>query len=199
MRRDLESVELAGESSAEVGAGAAIRMAAEWERAGRRSMAGERKEARARTVINSIMEHAVQEPVTFQEVEDWLNGWLSHERLSGNPATVQKFAPVIRRFSGRAPPAPAPRSTKSGVFETGIKVIDVPVPLERGGQAVLPTEMIHNLIGHQKGVSIFCGIEARSGEEDLLFSESRCRLRQNLTLSHETSDAGSQSHQRADQ
>ena len=70
------------------------------------------------------------------------------------------------------------RSTKSEIFETGIKVIDVLVPLERGGKAglfggagvgktVLLTEMIHNMIGHQKGVSIFCGIgeRCREGEE----------------------------------
>ena len=37
----------------------------------------------------------------------------------------------------RAPPALARRSTKSEVFETGIKVIDVLVPLERGGKAGL--------------------------------------------------------------
>jgi hypothetical protein len=35
----------------------------------------------------------------------------------------------------RAPPPLARRSTKSEVFETGIKVIDVLVPLERGGKA----------------------------------------------------------------
>jgi F-type H+-transporting ATPase subunit beta len=68
----------------------------------------------------------------------------------------------------RAPPALARRSTQSEIFETGIKVIDVLVPLERGGKAglfggagvgktVLLTEMIHNMIGHQEGVSIFCG------------------------------------------
>src|ERR1022692_903427 len=33
----------------------------------------------------------------------------------------------------RDPPALAQRSTKSEIFETGIKVIDVLVPLERGG------------------------------------------------------------------
>ncbi len=77
-----------------------------------------------------------------------------------------------------APPPLARRSTKSEVFETGIKVIDVLAPLERGGKAglfggagvgktVLLTEMIHNMIGHQKGVSIFCGIgeRCREGEE----------------------------------
>ena len=37
----------------------------------------------------------------------------------------------------RAPPPLARRSTKSEVFETGIKVIDVLVPLERGGKAGL--------------------------------------------------------------
>jgi F-type H+-transporting ATPase subunit beta len=37
----------------------------------------------------------------------------------------------------RAPPALAQRSTQSEIFETGIKVIDVLVPLERGGKAGL--------------------------------------------------------------
>src|SRR5450755_787354 len=78
----------------------------------------------------------------------------------------------------RAPPSLARRSTKAEVFETGIKVIDVLLPLERGGKAglfggagvgktVLLTEMIHNMVGHHKGVSIFCGIgeRCREGEE----------------------------------
>ena len=78
----------------------------------------------------------------------------------------------------RAPPALERRSTKSEIFETGIKVIDVLVPIERGGKAglfggagvgktVLLTEMIHNMIAHQKGISIFCGIgeRCREGEE----------------------------------
>jgi F-type H+-transporting ATPase subunit beta len=37
----------------------------------------------------------------------------------------------------QAPPPLARRSTKSEIFETGIKVIDVLVPLERGGKAGL--------------------------------------------------------------
>ena len=78
----------------------------------------------------------------------------------------------------RAPPPLARRSTKSEVFETGIKAIDVLVPLERGGKAglfggagvgktVLLTEMVHNMIGRQEGVSLFCGIgeRCREGEE----------------------------------
>jgi F-type H+-transporting ATPase subunit beta len=82
------------------------------------------------------------------------------------------------------PPALASRSTRSEIFETGIKVIDVLVPLERGGKAglfggagvgktVLLTEMIHNMIGHQDGVSIFCGIGERCREGEELYREMK--------------------------
>ena len=84
----------------------------------------------------------------------------------------------------RAPPPLARRSTKSEIFETGIKVIDVLVPLERGGKAglfggagvgktVLLTEMIHNMIGHQQGVSIFCGIGERCREGEELYRDMK--------------------------
>ena len=88
------------------------------------------------------------------------------------------LADVQWRSVHRAPPPLARRSTKSEIFETGIKAIDVLVPLERGGKAglfggagvgktVLLTEMIHNMIDHQEGVSIFCGIGecCREGKE----------------------------------
>lgn len=84
----------------------------------------------------------------------------------------------------RAPPPLVRRSTQSEVFETGIKVIDVLAPLERGGKAglfggagvgktVLLTEMIHNMIGHQEGVSIFCGIGERCREGEELYREMK--------------------------
>ncbi|MBA3964713.1 MAG: F0F1 ATP synthase subunit beta [Nitrospirales bacterium] len=84
----------------------------------------------------------------------------------------------------RAPPSLARRSTKSEIFETGIKVIDVLLPLERGGKAglfggagvgktVLLTEMIHNMIGHHEGVSIFCGIGERCREGEELYREMK--------------------------
>jgi F-type H+-transporting ATPase subunit beta len=82
----------------------------------------------------------------------------------------------------RDPPPLANRSTKSEVFETGIKVIDVLMPLERGGKAglfggagvgktVLLTEMIHNMVGHQQGVSMFCGIGERCREGQELYHD----------------------------
>jgi F-type H+-transporting ATPase subunit beta len=88
------------------------------------------------------------------------------------------LADVQWRSVHRAPPPLSERATTSEVFETGIKVIDVLAPLERGGKGglfggagvgktVLLTEMIHNMVGHEKGVSIFCGIgeRCREGEE----------------------------------
>jgi F-type H+-transporting ATPase subunit beta len=80
------------------------------------------------------------------------------------------------------PPTLGQRSTRSEVFQTGIKVIDVLAPLERGGKAglfggagvgktVLLTEMIHNMIGHHEGVSIFCGIGERCREGEELYRE----------------------------
>jgi len=84
----------------------------------------------------------------------------------------------------RAPPSLAKRSTKSEVFETGIKVIDVLMPLERGGKAglfggagvgktVLLTEMIHNMVGQHEGVSIFCGIGERCREGEELYRDMK--------------------------
>ncbi len=84
----------------------------------------------------------------------------------------------------RSPPSLMRRSTKSDVFETGIKAIDVLMPLERGGKAglfggagvgktVLLTEMIHNLVKQHEGVSIFCGIGERCREGEELYRDMK--------------------------
>jgi F-type H+-transporting ATPase subunit beta len=84
----------------------------------------------------------------------------------------------------RAPPPLARRSTKSEIFETGIKIIDVLMPLERGGKAglfggagvgktVLLTEMINNMVGQHEGVSIFCGIGERCREGEELYRDMK--------------------------
>lgn len=74
------------------------------------------------------------------------------------------------------------QSTQSEILETGIKVIDVLAPNERGGKAglfggagvgktVLITEMIHNMVGQHQGISLFCGIGERSREAEELYRE----------------------------
>ena len=81
-------------------------------------------------------------------------------------------------------PSLARRATHSEIFETGIKAIDILTPLERGGKAglfggagvgktVLLTEMIHNMIGHQNGVSLFCGIGERCREGQELYDDMK--------------------------
>ena len=67
-------------------------------------------------------------------------------------------------------------------IRTGIKIIDVLMPLERGGKSglfggagvgktVLLTEMIHNMVGQHQGVSIFCGIGERCREGEELYRD----------------------------
>ncbi|WP_339538686.1 F0F1 ATP synthase subunit beta [Pseudomonas sp. RA_15y_Pfl2_54] len=103
----------------------------------------------------------------------------------GNTIDRQPALYAVQWRSVHQPPPPlVRRSTRSEVFETGIKAIDVLTPLERGGKAglfggagvgktVLLTEMIHNMIGHQEGVSIFCGIGERSREGEELYREMK--------------------------
>ena len=88
------------------------------------------------------------------------------------------------RAIDRPPPPLARRSTKSEIFETGIKIIDVLTPLERGGKAglfggagvgktVLLSEMIHNTVKRHEGVSIFCGIGERCREGEELYRDMK--------------------------
>ena len=78
----------------------------------------------------------------------------------------------------------AERITKDEIFLTGIKPIDLLIPLERGGKAglfggagvgktVVITELIHNMVGKHKGVSIFCGIGERCREGEELYREMK--------------------------
>lgn len=93
------------------------------------------------------------------------------------PITQADWRPILR--------SPVPllqRTTSSDIFVTGIKAIDVLAPIERGGKAglfggagvgktVLIMEMIHNVMSHHGGVSVFCGIGERSREGEELYRE----------------------------
>jgi F-type H+/Na+-transporting ATPase subunit beta len=91
--------------------------------------------------------------------------------------------PALPRLPIHRLPLPlAERTTGTDVFVTGIKVIDLLAPLERGGKGglfggagvgktVLITEMIHNMVGRYAGVSLFCGIGERCREAEELYRE----------------------------
>lgn len=99
--------------------------------------------------------------------------------------TIDKKEPILGGEWRSIHQDPVPliqRVTKSEIFETGIKAIDVLAPLERGGKAgllggagvgktVLIMEMIHNMVGRTEGVSVFCGIGERSREGEDLYRE----------------------------
>ena len=76
------------------------------------------------------------------------------------------------------------RQTKSEIFISGIKAIDLLAPMERGGKAglfggagvgktVLITELINNMVGRYDGASIFCGVGERSREGEQLYREMK--------------------------
>ena len=89
----------------------------------------------------------------------------------------------VERHGIYRPSVPLARqATTSEMFTTGIKAIDLLAPLERGGKAglfggagvgktVLITELIHNVVGHLDGVSLFCGIGERCREAEELHRE----------------------------
>ncbi len=111
--------------------------------------------------------------------------------------TIDKLPPLTatqKRCIHQPPPALTHRSTKAEIFETGIKIIDVLAPLERGGKAglfggagvgktVLLTEIIHNMVSRHQGVSIFCGIGERCREGLALYEDMKAaKVLENMVM-----------------
>jgi F-type H+-transporting ATPase subunit beta len=99
--------------------------------------------------------------------------------LNKTDASFKKFYPIHRE----APPL-TEQSTKTEVFETGIKVIDLIAPFIKGGKVglfggagvgktVLLTELIRNVAEVAKGASIFAGVGERTREGNDLYNEMK--------------------------
>src|SRR5690606_36145128 len=100
------------------------------------------------------------------------------EAIDGGPPV-----PDGQRRSIYQRPAPLiAQATTNETLVTGIKVIDLLAPLERGGKAglfggagvgktVLIAELIHNMAGQHRGVGLFCGIGERCREAEELYRE----------------------------
>lgn len=93
------------------------------------------------------------------------------------PLKTTKKAPIHR-------PAPSfeEQNTKSEIFETGIKVIDLIAPYTRGGKVglfggagvgktVLIQELISNIAREHGGISVFAGVGERTREGNDLYKE----------------------------
>src|SRR3989338_549410 len=84
----------------------------------------------------------------------------------------------------RKAPAFTEQSTKTEVFETGIKVIDLICPFIKGGKVglfggagvgktVVVMELIHNIAKVHGGVSVFAGVGERTREGNALYLEMK--------------------------
>lgn len=103
--------------------------------------------------------------------------------LFGNPIDGKAELNSPQRHSIYKPSMPLEKRTVTPeIFETGIKMIDLLAPMERGGKAgllggagvgktVLIMEMINNVAPLHKGVSLFCGIGERSREGEELIRQ----------------------------
>jgi F-type H+-transporting ATPase subunit beta len=93
------------------------------------------------------------------------------------PVNATEFRPIHRE-----PPPFAELSSKTELFETGIKVIDLLTPLVRGGKAglfggaglgktVILTELIARIASQHGGYSVFAGVGERTREGNDLWLE----------------------------
>lgn len=84
----------------------------------------------------------------------------------------------------RDPPAFEDQSTKSEIFETGIKVVDLLAPYAKGGKVglfggagvgktVIIMELIHNVAFKHSGYSVFAGVGERTREGNDLYYEMK--------------------------
>ena len=84
----------------------------------------------------------------------------------------------------RDPPSFEDQSTKSEIFETGIKVVDLLAPYAKGGKVglfggagvgktVIIMELIHNVAFKHNGYSVFAGVGERTREGNDLYNEMK--------------------------
>lgn len=84
----------------------------------------------------------------------------------------------------RAPPSFEEQETKTELFETGIKVIDLIAPYPKGGKvglfggagvgkSVIVMELIRNIATQHGGYSVFCGVGERTREGNDLWLEMK--------------------------
>jgi F-type H+-transporting ATPase subunit beta len=84
----------------------------------------------------------------------------------------------------KAPPSFEEQETKTQIFETGIKVIDLVAPYPKGGKvglfggagvgkSVIVMELIRNIATKHEGFSVFCGVGERTREGNDLWLEMK--------------------------
>jgi F-type H+-transporting ATPase subunit beta len=131
-------------------------------------------------VVRGMRVHNTGAPITVPVGEECLGRVFN---LFGEP--VDHAGPVNAK-QRRPIHAPAPKfevlSTRTEVFETGFKVIDLLAPYAKGGKTgllggagvgktVIIQELINNVAQQHGGYSVFCGVGERSREGNDLWRE----------------------------
>lgn len=105
--------------------------------------------------------------------------------VTGDVIDEQEEVEFDKKWSiHRDPPAFEDQSTKSEIFETGIKVVDLLAPYAKGGKVglfggagvgktVIIMELIHNVAFKHSGYSIFAGVGERTREGNDLYNEMK--------------------------
>jgi F-type H+-transporting ATPase subunit beta len=125
-------------------------------------------------LARGIAVHATGAPITVPVGDAVLGRLLDvtgtvRDRGAALPADTPRW-PIHR-----PPPALAQQTASHDMFETGIKVLDLLVPLAQGGKAamfggagvgktVLVMELIHAMVARYQGISVFAGVGERSRE-----------------------------------
>jgi len=102
------------------------------------------------------------------------------EPIDGKEKTNSELTYPIHRSS----PLFSEQDTKTEIFETGIKVIDLIAPFTKGGKVglfggagvgktVLITELIRNIAAEHGGYSVFAGVGERTREGNDLYNEMK--------------------------
>ena len=125
---------------------------------------------------------ALGSPITVPVGEEVLGRMFN---VIGDAIDLKEDVKVGKRWSiHRSPPPFEEQSTKSEVFETGIKVVDLLAPYAKGGKVglfggagvgktVIIMELIHNVAFKHSGYSVFAGVGERTREGNDLYHEMK--------------------------
>ncbi|NCV37641.1 MAG: F0F1 ATP synthase subunit beta, partial [Actinobacteria bacterium] len=125
------------------------------------------------TLTLEVAQHLVTKGKVFNVIGDVLNG------EPGDKLEIKERWPIHR-----TPPAFDQLESKTQMFETGIKVIDLLTPYVQGGKiglfggagvgkTVLIQEMIYRVAENHDGVSVFAGVGERTREGNDLIEEMK--------------------------
>jgi len=143
-----------------------------------RTIAMDMSEGLTRGVVAKALGTSIQVPVGEEVLGRMFN-------VIGDVIDLGEEVKAKQKWSiHRDPPPFEEQSTKSEIFETGIKVVDLLAPYAKGGKVglfggagvgktVIIMELIHNVAFKHSGYSVFAGVGERTREGNDLYHEMK--------------------------